>query len=190
MKQEWWKKKLREDAELHFPDSEKNGNEPYRQPDSAQFLPRKIQPRMIAQYGAATAAALVLLAGAGVLIHRSGLRETGIPLESGGISYAASAPSAEETTAATTTQTTVVQTTVQSRETTTAASTAPMTVTELSLELGFTTDSIRAEPSAYVQMADGGYVLVGCTDEYADKRTAGKRWCRCMTWANLSIRCP
>ena len=55
MKQEWWKKKLREDAELHFPDSEKNGNEPYRQPDSAQFLPRKIQPRMIAQYGAATA---------------------------------------------------------------------------------------------------------------------------------------
>ena len=48
-----------------------------------------------------------------------------------------------------------------------------MTVTELSLELGFTTDSIRAEPSAYVQMADGGYVLVGCTDEYADKRTAG-----------------
>ena len=25
MKQEWWKKKLREDAELHFPDSEKNG---------------------------------------------------------------------------------------------------------------------------------------------------------------------
>ena len=173
MKQEWWKKKLREDAELRFPDSEKNGNEPYRQPDSAQFLPRKIQPRTIAQYGAATAAALVLLAGAGVLIHRSGLRETGIPLESGGISYAASAPSAEETTAATTTQTTVVQTTVQSRETTTAASTAPMTVTELSLELGFTTDSIRAEPSAYVQMADGGYVLVGCTDEYADKRTAG-----------------
>lgn len=91
MKQEWWKKKLREDAELHFPDHEKNGNEPYRQPDSAQFLPRKIQPRTIAQYGAATAAALVLLAGAGVLIHRSGLRETGIPLESGGISYAASA---------------------------------------------------------------------------------------------------
>ena len=86
MKQEWWKKKLREDAELHFPDHEKNGNEPYRQPDSAQFLPRKIQPRTIAQYGAATAAALVLLAGAGVLIHRSGLRETGIPLESGVIS--------------------------------------------------------------------------------------------------------
>ena len=26
MKQEWWKKKLREDAELRFPDHEKNGN--------------------------------------------------------------------------------------------------------------------------------------------------------------------
>lgn len=77
MKQEWWEKKLREDAEVRIQDTDKDWNESYLRPDSSQFLPRKFRARILAQYGAAAAAALVIIAGAGVLIHRSGAQRGG-----------------------------------------------------------------------------------------------------------------
>lgn len=166
MKQEWWEKKLREDAEVRIQDTDKDWNESYLRPDSSQFLPRKFRARILAQYGAAAAAALVIIAGAGVLIHRSGLREAGIPLESGGISFAESMPTEEETagsskaavpttTAPDAAGTTITHTTSQRQTAVITAPAAPPAATALSLELGFTTDAIRAEPAAYVQMADG-----------------------------------
>lgn len=44
MKQEWWEKKLREDAEVRIQDTDKDWNESYLRPDSSQFLPGNSGP--------------------------------------------------------------------------------------------------------------------------------------------------